>query len=107
MNFFYGAWNHSKMKEYGLGKPNAQKWTKGEVGIPTPEDHKVFKTYSMGHSVLVVGFDSEKKVYFFKNSWGKTGFGAQSNLLGPRSTPGYGTIPFDYAHTHGMFYRIY
>lgn len=37
-----------------------------------------------GHSVLVTGYDMEKRVFMFKNSWG--------NEWGKN---GYGTIPFD------------
>lgn len=107
MDFFYGAWNHHRMKEYGLGKPDTEKWLKGEVGIPSAEDKEAFKKHPMGHSVLVVGFDTERQVYYFKNSWGKTGFGVRSDLLGPKTTPGYGTLPFEYAHHHGMFYRVH
>jgi len=106
MDFFYGAWNHSRMKEYGLGNPDTQKWSKGEVGVPSQEDKDNFQKHPMGHSVIVVGFDAEKAVYFFKNSWGNTGFGSRSDLLGARTTPGFGTIPFEYAHTHGMFYQV-
>lgn len=38
-----------------------------------------------GHVVLVVGYDLNKRIFTFKNSWGKD-WGAN----------GYGTIPFDY-----------
>jgi C1A family cysteine protease len=37
-----------------------------------------------GHSILVTGYDMAKKVFFFKNSWGKE-WGKN----------GYGTIPFE------------
>lgn len=37
-----------------------------------------------GHSILVTGYDMDKKVFFFKNSWGKE-WGQN----------GYGTIPFE------------
>ncbi len=38
-----------------------------------------------GHAALITGYDLDRKIFFFKNSWGKE-WGQQ----------GYGTIPFDY-----------
>ncbi|MNL56083.1 Papain family cysteine protease [compost metagenome] len=38
-----------------------------------------------GHAALIVGYDLEKRIFYFKNSWG-TDWGID----------GYGTIPFDY-----------
>lgn len=106
MTFFYGAWNHRKMIDVGLGEPDAQKWIKGEVGVPSVDDINLSKLKPAGHSIVLVGYDLNRKVYFFKNSWGTASFGLESDLLGPGTTPGYGTIPFDYAHRFGTFYRV-
>lgn len=38
-----------------------------------------------GHAILITGFDSDKKIFFFKNSWGEK-WGQQ----------GYGTISFEH-----------
>lgn len=45
-------------------------------------------TYSCyGHAVLLTGYDSEKKIFTFKNSWG-TSWGNE----------GYGTVSYDYVN---------
>ena len=106
LTFFYGAWNHRKMLDVGLGEPDFEKWVKGEVGIPTVDDINRSKLKPAGHSIVLVGYDTSRKVYFFKNSWGTASFGMESDLLGPGTTPGYGTIPFEYAHRFGTFYRV-
>jgi hypothetical protein len=106
LDFFYGAWNHPKMEELEIGERDLNRWQKGEVQVPLKEDVFLSKTKPAGHSIVLVGFDNEKKVYFFKNSWGTSGFGEQSDLLGPNSSPGYGTIPYDYAHQWGTFYQV-
>jgi C1A family cysteine protease len=41
------------------------------------------------HSIVITGYDLDKKVFFFKNSWSKA-WGQQ----------GYGTIPFDVVDRH-------
>lgn len=48
-----------------------------------------------GHSVVLTGYDLEKEVFFFKNSWGDD-WGQK----------GYGTLPFDYVlyHNQGNMY---
>lgn len=104
--FFYKAWNHRKMVELGLGERNMEAWAKGEVSTPDEEDIRISSANPAGHSVVVVGYDDEKKVYYFKNSWGKGGFGARSDLLGPGTTDGYGSITYDYAHTYGTFNKV-
>ncbi|MFM8269578.1 MAG: C1 family peptidase [Pseudomonadota bacterium] len=106
IDFFYGAWNHRKMSELGIGEPDSDKWDKGMVGIPTSLDVALSKQKPAGHSLVIVGFDDVERVYYFKNSWGTESFGLKSDLLGPGTTPGYGTIPFEYAHQYGSFYRI-
>jgi hypothetical protein len=42
-----------------------------------------------GHSIILTGYDMEKRVFMFKNSWGKE-WGKN----------GYGTIPFDVVDTY-------
>jgi len=106
LTFFYGAWNHRQMWDVGLGEPNSDLWNQGKVGIPTAADMTASRLKPAGHSIVIVGYDDEKRIYQFKNSWGTEGFGQESDLLGPGTTPGYGTIPYDYAHAHGTFYRV-
>lgn len=106
IEFFYGAWNHPRMVDLEIGERDIDQWVKGRVGIPSPDDIFLSQRKPAGHSIVLVGFDQEAKVYFFKNSWGTTGFGRESDLLGPGSTPGYGSIPFEYAHRWGTFLQI-
>lgn len=42
-----------------------------------------------GHTIVITGYDLDKKVFFFKNSWGKKW-----------GHDGYGTIPFDVIDRH-------
>ena len=42
-----------------------------------------------GHAVLLTGYDSEKEVFFFKNSWGESW-----------GESGYGTVSFDYVDNY-------
>jgi Papain family cysteine protease len=53
----------------------------GIVNIPTSAD-----TPDGGHAVLVVGYDSVKKLFKFRNSWGESW-----------GDKGYGYLPYDYA----------
>lgn len=107
VSFFYKAWNHRKMEEYGLGKRNMTAWGKGIVSTPTQADLQVAQQHPAGHSIVIVGYDDAKRVYYFKNSWGTGSFGATSDLLGAGSTDGYGSITYDYAHHYGNFHRVY
>lgn len=106
LEFFYAAWNHRKMTEYGLGERDMEKWARGIVSTPTKEDIKASRKHPAGHSFIIVGYDDTKKVYYFKNSWGTTGFGGDSDLLGVGTTAGYGSITYDYAHKHGTFNEV-
>lgn len=106
LQFFYGAWNHRKMPELGIGPRDMDKWDRGVVGVPTQRDIALSAQAPAGHSIVIVGYDESRRVYFFKNSWGTSGFGVTSNLLGPGTTIGYGTIPYDYAHRYATFYEV-
>jgi hypothetical protein len=44
-------------------------------------------------------------VYYFKNSWGKAGFGSRFELEGV-TAQGYGRITQRYAHEFGQFFRL-
>lgn len=44
-------------------------------------------------------------VYYFKNSWGTSGFGANFAIDGV-SYPGYGMMVQDYAHDYGSFFKL-
>lgn len=127
IEFFYGAWNHRKAVEFGIGR-DAANWNKGIVGYPErgSVDRKVSQESDKraGHSVLVVGYDDEKVVtttvkmedgttkeftykgvYYFKNSWGTGSFGNEFQVEG-ETYDGYGMIVQKHAHEHGSFYRM-
>ncbi len=104
LEFFYGAWNHRLMVDYGIGERDLEKWAQGVVSTPTANDINISRKYPEGHSLVVVGYDDTKQVYYFKNSWGLGGFGVKSDILGADSTPGYGSISYGYAHNYGGFY---
>ena len=125
IRFFYGAWNHRKSVDYGIGR-NMTNWNLGLVGYPEPGsvDRLESPKHDAGHSILVVGYDDSKivntevkmqdgsiqhfryqGVYYFKNSWGTVGFG-KDFVLGGRSLPGYGMISQKHAHEHGGFFHL-
>ena len=127
INFFYGAWNHRKATDLGIGR-SMDHWSKGIVGYPEKNsvDYKKSqeKDNRAGHSVLLVGYDNEKEVtttvkmqdgttksftykgvYYFKNSWGTSSFGLSSDIDG-NVNPGYGLITQKHAHEHGSFYKL-
>lgn len=106
LEFFYGAWNHRKMTEYGIGERDMDAWAKGIVSTPNARDITISRKHPAGHSFIIVGYDDTKRVYYFKNSWGTTGFGVKSDLLGESTSAGYGTITYDYAHSYGTFYDV-
>lgn len=59
----------------------------GEVHFDSKikQDCDLKKNSCGGHAVLITGFDADKKVFFFKNSWG-TNWGQQ----------GYGSVTFEH-----------
>ncbi|MCB0366972.1 MAG: hypothetical protein KDD68_16355, partial [Bdellovibrionales bacterium] len=93
--FYYGSWNHRTAPDLGMPR-DMNNWYKGIVGYPEPGsvDSVMSPTKEAGHSIVIVGYDNEKTVrtrvrmtdgstktftytgvYYFKNSWGKDGFG--------------------------------
>lgn len=125
IDFYYGAWNHSKATTLGIGRdiPN---WYNGIVGNPVAGsvDYTKSRENRAGHSVLIVGYDDNKivkttvkmadgtmkeftyqGVYYFKNSWGISSFGRDFELDGV-SLPGYGMITYEYANRMGSFYTL-
>ncbi|OUR95354.1 hypothetical protein A9Q84_16080 [Halobacteriovorax marinus] len=125
ISFYYGAWNHRKADELGIGRSDAN-WKAGIVGYPEvgSVDRVKSKEAAAGHSILIVGYDenkvvetevlmedgtkkkfSYKGVYYFKNSWGITGFGKSINIK-DEIKPGYGMITMKYAHEMGSFYQM-
>ena len=107
VEFFYGAWNHRLMVDYGLGDRNMDLWSAGVVSAPTSRDINVSRQHPAGHSFVIVGFDDAKRVYYFKNSWGTSQFGVTNHLKGEDSLPGYGSIAYEYAHNYGTFFDVY
>lgn len=125
VDFYYGAWNHRKADEYGIGI-NLDHWSKGIVTFP--EQGSVDEVESLnhpaGHSILVVGYDDNKivertikmkdgttkkftykGVYYFKNSWGTNSFGSNFQVDG-ESFPGYGMMVAKYAEEKGQFFKM-
>lgn len=125
VDFYYGAWNHSKAPELGITR-NMDHWYKGIVGYPAVGSIDRDRSNEMpaGHSVLVVGYDDDvevtiptqmtdgttknmtyKGVYYIKNSWGSGNFGVNFSVDG-KSFPGYGMLVQKYAHEFGGFYQL-
>jgi hypothetical protein len=127
IDFYYGAWNHREAAELGVER-KMDEWTKGIVTAPLAGslDAQVSPRKPAGHSILLVGYDDEREVtseiqmadgskqmitfkgvYYFKNSWGQTGFGKDFELDG-KNYPGYGLITQDYANSpYGSFHAFY
>ena len=125
MRFYYGAWNHRHADTYDIGR-DTHNWDLGVVGYPEvgSVDRKVSQENPAGHSVLVVGYDDNKivtttvkmedgsmktftykGVYYFKNSWGTTGFG-KDFVFADKQFSGYGMVTQKHAHEHGGFYHL-
>lgn len=125
VDFYYGAWNHRKADEYGIGR-NMDHWAKGIVTHPEAGsvDAEESLKHPAGHSILVVGYDDNKivertikmkdgtlkkftykGVYYFKNSWGTSSFGANFTIDGD-NFPGYGMMVAKYAEEQGQFFKL-
>lgn len=125
VDFYYGAWNHRKADEYGIGR-DMDLWSKGVVTAPEEGSMDVQESqkHPAGHSILVVGYDDNKivkkkvkmadgtvktftykGVYYFKNSWGTSAFGANFEVDGQKF-PGYGMMVYKYAHEQGSFFVL-
>jgi len=65
--------------------PDAVDQTTGAIRLPTPKEQQS----RFGHVILLVGFDSSKRRFIFRNSWG-AGWGDK----------GYGTVPEQYLIDH-------
>ena len=73
------------LKVYPPGWDNAHV----EYSDATHEKCEAGEYECYGHAILLTGYDSDKKVFMFKNSWG-TSWGNE----------GYGTMSFDYVNNH-------
>jgi hypothetical protein len=125
VRFFYEAWNHRKAPEFGLER-DMDLYNKGIVSYPHKDSKDVesVKDGRSGHAVVIVAYDPDiviertvldknnrplkvrtTGVYYFKNSWGRDGFGHKFAVDGTPA-PGYGMIPMDYAHEWGVFDRL-
>lgn len=114
LTFFYQSWNHRSSE---LGR-NDQSWNSGFVTYPSAEDKQLSLVKRAGHSILLVGWDDEQLMptldgngnvvrdangdvvneqgcYVFKNSWGSSGFGINSNW-----GAGYGCISYRYVREY-------
>lgn len=72
-------------KAWGFDNKAGMQYLTGTVTMP-PQGDKLIG----GHAVLIVGYDMDKSVFIFKNSWGTERWASKSPV------PGFGTIPFDY-----------
>jgi C1A family cysteine protease len=125
LDFYYAAWNHREAEDFGLTR-NMDHWSKGIVSAPEvgSVDTEKSEANPAGHSILVVGFDDNKivtkqvlmkdgttktftykGVYYFKNSWGTSSFGANFEVDG-KKFPGYGMITYKYAEEKGAFFKL-
>jgi hypothetical protein len=125
VTFFYGAWNHGLAGQFGIER-DQDHWDKGLIGYPAKGsvDRVNSLKHGAAHSVVIVGYDDDlevqtqvkmtngttqtftyRGVYFIKNSWGTTSFGAHAEIGGV-SHPGYGMITQQYANEYGSFYRL-
>ncbi len=118
LTFFYQAWNHGASSL----PVNSEYKRKGYVLYPNEEDKTKSLEKRAGHSILLVGWDDdlevqtvdkdgnkvvdadgnpvmEKGFFIFKNSWGTTGFGTDSEL-----PAGYGYISMRYVAEYGSAY---
>jgi hypothetical protein len=115
LTFFYQSWNHRKSQL----QRNLDSWDQGFVTYPSAKDKEISLEKRAGHSILLVGWDdnkemptlgedgeplvdangdviNEKGCFIFKNSWGTTGFGIDSDW-----GPGYGCISYKYVEEYG------
>lgn len=126
LKLYYGSWNHSKTTKFEIQKREKKIWYNGIVGYPEPgsKDRRICDERGGGHSIILVGYDDNKKVtskllmddgtwktttykgvYYFKNSWGVRGFGRDFKLNG-RKLPGYGMITQKYLNELGRFSHL-
>lgn len=124
VNFYFESWNHGRAPKMGLER-NLEMWDAGIVSYPHSKsmDYKISKNVA-GHSVIIVGYNRDQViervlkdtsgkeitvkttgVYYFKNSWGTSGFGKNFKIDG-QAYPGYGMLPMSYAHEHGRFTKM-
>jgi hypothetical protein len=115
VKFYPEAWNHRRAPESGLIR-DMDLWEQGIVSYPDrrTKDYALGRNTRTGHSMVVVGYDSQKVierqvmdangrqilvrsvgVFYFKNSWGTDSFGKKFSVNGERF-PGYGMIAMDY-----------
>ena len=123
LDFFYGAWSYAGGRKYGI-QASPKLWKQGVVTYPEKGSNDRAKRDGGGHSVVVVGYDTEREVsywvkmrdgkrkkftrrgvYYFKNSWGPTDWGRDFEIDGVKM-PGYGMILMDTAHEFGQFFRL-
>lgn len=77
---------------------NARGWkNSGEVEYTEELRAECIKSPELcgSHEVIITGYDLEKKVFFFRNSWGKSW-----------GDDGYGTFPIDMIDRHARHYNV-
>lgn len=104
LRVYYGAWNLPEKLMLGLGEPNLDDFYQGTVTTPTEQDIQISEPINAGHAVIIIGYNDQERVYYFKNSWGTQNWGKDSKLDHQNRTPGYGKISYDYAHRYGSYY---
>jgi hypothetical protein len=103
LEVFYGAFNHSYMRQIGLGAPDRTLVKKGVIKNPTEDDVRLSREHPGRHGLLIVGYDDIQEIYYVKNSWGTDTWGSEFAADEIGAMPGFGTIPYSYAHTYGQF----
>lgn len=123
IDFFYGAWNYDSGTKYNI-RVSPELWAQGVITYPEKGSLDRAKRDGGGHSVLVVGYDTEREVsyyvsmkdgtykkftrkgvYYIRNSWGTEDWGKDFEIDGVKA-PGYGMILMDTAHEYGQFFRL-
>lgn len=125
LDFYYGAWNHRKADEFGIGR-DMDAFNAGLVSYPEigSVDREVSAKKDSGHAVLVVGYDDNivitsnikmtngeyrqfkyRGAYIIKNSWGTESLG-NNFIYNGKKYPGYAYITYKYAHEFGGFYEL-
>lgn len=123
LDFYYGAWNYDTGTKYNI-RTSPELWDGGVITYPEKGSYDRAKRDGGGHSVLVVGYDTEREisyyasmkdgtykkftrkgVYYIRNSWGTDDWGKNFEIDGLKA-PGYGMILMDTAHEYGQFFRL-
>lgn len=106
VEYFHGSWSSPMMGSYGIGKRDLNKYARGDITYPTPQDIKLSRQFGGGgHAVALVGYDDFREKFIIRNSWGTHTVGKHymANVDGTSvSLPGYAEIDYSYVFDFGM-----